>query len=420
MPFKIFSEISKAAKGLKAPIEGVASDVTDKVKLIFNAGESGIVERVNDFTHDGEIEATIYSTYGYRQDGNWVIPMRGRVHQKRRLPDDLIAGVVQRLIHCEQPQRSTLAARSREFTDDSRSGQAVTIEFDSDPNKERYDFPESDFNGLIERDIELSEERARQLLEAQSSTAWLTFKVVSESHQGRGEVRLIEPEGVSVVSDIDDTIKVTIVPGDKDEVLRRTLCREFEPAAGMAKMYEDNWSDAAFHYVSGGPWQLYRPLHEFLTKEENGFPNGSFHLTYHPKNFLAEDTREILIDSIIGSLGSTFNHKVKEIKKLMQRFPRRSFVLVGDSGEVDPEVYTQIKGEFGRQVKEIWIRDVLNDAEVNKHRLPVGIIKTIKVDPVICATIHHYQKLSTRFQEIYNVPYARNTAPPCGAVNEQD
>lgn len=414
MPFKIFSEISKVAKGLKTTIE-VGSGVAEKVKVIFNAGEAGIIERVNEFTHDGEIEATIYSTYGYRQDGKWVIPMRGRVHQQRRLPDDLIASVVQRLIHCDAPQMSTLVSRSHEFTDDSRSGQAVTIEFDSDPDKERYNFLKSDLNGLIERNLELSEEKARRLLEAQGSTAWLTFKVVSEGHQGSGEVRLIDPEGVSVISDIDDTIKVTIVPGDKDEVMRRTLCREFEPAAGMAKMYKDNWGDAAFHYVSGGPWQLYRPLRAFLTEEENGFPRGSFHLTYHPKNFLAEDTREILIDSIVGSLGNTFNHKVKEIRKLMQRFPRRSFVLVGDSGEVDPEVYRQIKDEFGAQVKEIWIRDVLNDAEVNKHRLPVEIIKTIKVDPAICATIHHYQKLSTRFQEIYNVPYNRNTAPPCGA-----
>lgn len=416
MPFKIFSEISKVAKGLKAPIEGVASDVTEKVKLIFNAGEAGIVERVNDFTHDGEVEATIYSTYGYRQDGKWVIPMRGRVHQKRRLPDDLIAGMVQRLIHCEQPEMSTLISRSHEFTDDSRSGQEVEIEFDSDPDKERHVFPGSDFNGLIERDIELSEDQARRLLEAQTSSEWLTFKVVSEGHKGQGEVRLIGDEGVSVVSDIDDTIKVTIVPGDKDEVLRRTLCREFEPAEGMAKMYEDNWGDAVFHYVSGGPWQLYRPLREFLTKGENGFPKGSFHLTYHPKNFLAEDTREILIDSIVGSLGNTFNHKVKEIRRLMQRFPRRSFVLVGDSGEVDPEAYKQIKGEFGEQVKEIWIRDVLNDVEVNPHRLRVKTIKTIKVDPVICATVHHYQKLSTRFQEIYNMPYNRNTAPPCGSA----
>ncbi len=47
---------------------------------------------------------------------------------------------------------------------------------------------------------------------------------------------------------------------------------------------------ASFHYVSGGPWQLYNPLAEFLIKKE-GFPAGSFHMrtvnkTLSAANFL--------------------------------------------------------------------------------------------------------------------------------------
>jgi hypothetical protein len=416
MPFKIFSEISQAAHKLKV-IEGVASDVAEKVRRVFHAGDADIIEDLNRLTHDGGVEATIYATYGYRQNGKWVIPLRGRVHQKRVLPDDLIAGIVAKHIHCEHPDMSTLVSRSMHFTDDSRSNQAVAIEFDSDPDKERYDFPRSDLNGLIEREIELSEEKAQRLLAAQGADHWLAFKVVSESHSGSGRIRLIAPEGVSVVTDIDDTIKVSLIPGDKDEVLRRTLCRDFEAVEGMAKKYRESWPDAAFHYVSGGPWQLYTPLRDFLIEGAGGFPEGSFHLTYHPKNFLAEDTREILIETIAGSLGNTFSHKVKTIRTLMQRFPLRSFVLVGDSGEVDPEVYRQIKDEFPGRVQEIWIRDVLNDDRVNSYRLKG--MNVIKVEPVVCATIHHYQKLSIRFQEVYNRPYARNMTPPCGQANGQ-
>ena len=417
MPFKIFSEISKAADRLKV-LEGMASDVAEKVSRVFHAGEAGIIEDVNRLTHDGEIEATIYASYGYRQNGKWIIPLRGRVQQKRKLPDDLIAGIVAKHIHCDHPDLGTLISRSRHFTDDSRSNQAVTIEFNSDPDKERYDFPRSDLNGLIEREIELSEEKAQRLLEAQGASHWLAFKVVSENHSGSGRLRLIEPEGVSVVTDIDDTIKVTIVPGDKDEVLKRTLCRDFEAVEGMAKKYKESWPEASFHYVSGGPWQLYTPLHDFLIEGAGGFPDGSFHLTYHPKNFLAEDTREILIETIAGSLGNTFSHKVKTIRTLMQRFPLRSFVLVGDSGEVDPEVYRQIKEEFPGRVEEIWIRDALNDDVVNSYRLKG--MKVIKVEPVICATSHHYKKLSIRLQEVYDRPYARNTASPCGQETGQD
>lgn len=426
MPFKIFSEISAVAKNLIDPLKDKASDVTDdlgakiqsskteiieKVNHVFHAGESGIVEDVNRLTHEGGIEVTIYASYGYMQNGKWIMPMRGRVHQKRKLPDEIIAGLVAKMIRCDQLDMNTIISRSQAFTDDSRSGQAVTIEFDSDPDNNQYSFPKSDLNGLIEREIELSDEAARKLQEAQASTQWLTFSAVSGGHSGKGRVKLIGSEGVSVISDIDDTIKETLIPGDKDEVLRRTLCADFQTAPGMAQRYNQDWADASFHYVSGGPWQLYRPLYDFLIKGEGGFPDGTFHMTYHPKNFLAEDTREILIETIIGSLGSTFNHKVNEIKKLMQRFPGRRFILVGDSGEIDPEIYRHVRDEVPGQVQEIWIRDVLNDAEVNPYRLDG--MNVIKVEPTICSTIHHHQKLSMRLQEIYDVAYARNTSPPC-------
>ena len=382
----------------------------DRINNIFHIDPSRIAEGVNRLTHEGEVEATIYPTYGYPENGEWTIPLRGRVHQKRQLPDHVIASVVARRIDCTNPDLSNLVARSRDFTDDSRSGLTVTIQFDS--TNERHSFPASDFNGLIESEIKLSDEQARGMLEAQGNTGWLAFTVVSDGHTGRGRVRLIEPEGLSVVTDIDDTIRVTLVPGDKDQVLRNTLCEDFKAADGMAEKYRSEWPDASYHYVSGGPWQLYRALQEFLVDGAGGFPAGSFHMTYHPKNFLSEDTREILIESIVGSLGNTFNHKVKEISSLMERFPQRRFILVGDSGEVDPEVYRHIMEKFPGRVEAVWIRDVLNDNKFNDYRLKG--MNVIKVDPPICATIHHYQKLSTRFQEVYNLPYARNTDAPCG------
>jgi len=60
---------------------------------------------------------------------------------------------------------------------------------------------------------------------------------------------------------------------------------------------------------------------------------------------------------------------VSQISEIMQRFPERKFILVGDSGEKDPEVYREIKKKFPNQVQEIKIRDVVNDREKNKSRL---------------------------------------------------
>jgi phosphatidate phosphatase APP1 len=53
----------------------------------------------------------------------------------------------------------------------------------------------------------------------------------------------------------------------------------------------------------------------------------------------------------------------------MRHFPGRSFVLIGDSGEHDPEVYAHVRKEFGAQVQEIRIRDVIDDRTNNPSRL---------------------------------------------------
>jgi phosphatidate phosphatase APP1 len=65
----------------------------------------------------------------------------------------------------------------------------------------------------------------------------------------------------------------------------------------------------------------------------------------------------------------TVQHKQFEIARIMRRFPGRRFVLIGDSGEHDPEVYRRVKEEFGAQVQEIIIRDVTNARTLKPARL---------------------------------------------------
>jgi phosphatidate phosphatase APP1 len=368
-----------------------------------------ISTHVNKLFHDGDVEVTIYPTYGFLQDGNWIIPLRGWVHQNRRLPDHLINELGQALIHCADADLSNFSSRFDDFSDDSRSKQSVRIQFDADD--EQHAFQPSDLNGLIEASIKVPEAKASTLLEQQKSMGgWLDFNVVSDGHRGRGRINLIPPRGLSVVSDIDDTIKVTEVPGDKDIVLKNTFCRNFVALNDMRERYT-TMRDAAFHYVSGGPCQLFEPLSTFLS--EAGFPAGTFHLNYFPKNFLAEDTRSLLIDSICGSLGRTYDHKVEQISRLMERFAEREFILVGDSGELDVEVYRRIRERFGKRVREIWIRDVVNDASVNHFRFE-GVETVIKAEKIVCPTDEHHEKLAIAIQREYGRPYLKNNLPPCG------
>ncbi len=65
----------------------------------------------------------------------------------------------------------------------------------------------------------------------------------------------------------------------------------------------------------------------------------------------------------------TRDQKLSQISEIVGRFPKRRFILVGDSGEKDPEVYREIKTRFPQQIQEIWIRDVVNDRENRPERL---------------------------------------------------
>jgi len=367
------------------------------------------------------IEATFYPAYGYRSGDNWIIPTRTWLHEKRRLMTRVINEVAERKIKCVAEEVERMKSRLADFPADSSKEEKVIIQFDTDPNQEQFTLGESDRNGVIKAELKLSDVRARQLLEKQGSKrGGLTYHAVSKGHTGKGRIRLIEPEGISVVSDIDDTIKVTEVPAEKAIVLRNTFCRDFIAAPGMADWYKGMGDDVSFHYVSGGPWQLYGPLYDFLITGPGGFPEGTFHLSFFPKNIRATDTREMVIkavtdalenDATSGSMGKTYDHKLSEINELMDRFPGRKFVLIGDSGEIDPEVYRAIRDKRPQHVQEIWIRDVVNDDVVNHDRLEG--MKIVKAEPIICASPGHYTKLADMLKGLHRSSYAENRVAPC-------
>ena len=378
-------------------IDGLTKEITQEISA-----------NANKVFHDADVEVTIYPTYGFLQNNDWVIPLRGWVHQQRRLPDHLINKLAKAVIHCDDAELSNFSSRFEDFSDDSRSGHSVTIQFDGD--NEQHAFQLSDINGLIEMTIRLPEAKAEALLERQNAPdRWLSFTVTSHGHKGNGKVNLLGPGGLSLVSDIDDTIKITEVPGEKGVVLKNTFCRDF---VSLREMSEKYWSlgNAAFHYVSGGPWQLYQPVASFLSTA--GFPAGTYHFNYFPKNFVSAETRALLIDSICGSLGRTYDHKVEQITRLMNSFPGREFILVGDSGELDVEVYRRIKTLFPDRVREIWIRDVVNDEAVNSFRLQ-GVDTILKAEKIVCPTAEHHEKMAEHIQREYQRPYEKNNLPPC-------
>jgi phosphatidate phosphatase APP1 len=182
-----------------------------------------------------------------------------------------------------------------------------------------------------------------------SDGSWMQFGVVTPDGDSRvfaGRAQLLCDEGISVISDIDDTIKHSDV-GSRRALLANTFLREFQSITGMAERYRHWASDgAAFHYVSSSPWQLYQPLAEL--RECAGFPQGSFHL----RAFRLRDhmLRRVLLLRRHG--------KATVMRHLLRTFPRRRFVLIGDAGERDPELYGAAARRFRDRVAAIYIRRI--------------------------------------------------------------
>jgi len=233
---------------------------------------------------------------------------------------------------------------------DNERGKKIVIELAG----RVFELPESAENGHFQAVLSLPAAEVTDFIEK----GRLPYSAVTSGRENRGfsgEIRLLPPTGLSVVSDIDDTAKISNVT-DHKLLLEYTFLRDFAPAPGMAALFKQ-WSDqgASFHFVSSSPWQLYTPLEGFL--DANGFPWATFSLK-------AVRFRDETLFDLFKKGTET---KPLAIKAILKNYPERKFILVGDSGEQDPEVYASLMRELPEQIVAVYIRNV-TDATVDDER----------------------------------------------------
>lgn len=164
-----------------------------------------------------------------------------------------------------------------------------------------------------------------------------------------------------VISDIDDTVIETGITS-LFETLGNTFLKNAStrlPFIGVKEFYnalQDGTTGKMFnpiYYLSNGPWNLFDFLDEFMKLNE--LPTGPILL----RDYGLDEEKFIADDS----------HKIKQITDLLNTYPQLPFVLIGDSGEKDPEIYQHIVHMFPQRIKAIYIRDVTSeprDSEVKK------------------------------------------------------
>jgi phosphatidate phosphatase APP1 len=191
----------------------------------------------------------------------------------------------------------------------------------------------------------------------------LEVRTLSGQRLGEGRWLLVAPENtLGILSDVDDTIQVSEVT-DKSRLLANTLLRnsmQRQAVAGVADYYRRQLATnpqpaaAAMIYLSASPRQLSGAIEQFL--EHHRFPPGVL------------ITKKVTNDADHEPLTDQAAYKTARIEAVFARLPHVRFVLVGDDGERDPEIYDAIRARHPQRVSAILIRRVHPDPR--RQRFP--------------------------------------------------
>jgi phosphatidate phosphatase APP1 len=164
-----------------------------------------------------------------------------------------------------------------------------------------------------------------------------------------------------VISDIDDTILHTgVVSSFKWRVLVNTIFKRAgsrNALEGTVDFYhklhrgKSGKKSNPIFYVSHSPWNLYRYLELFL--KTNNFPKGPI-LLRSISSFRAKNRK------------SPAPQKQHEIVSILKTYPSLGFILIGDGGEKDGDIYIAIAKKFPRQIKAIYLRSVADKKRVER------------------------------------------------------
>ena len=199
---------------------------------------------------------------------------------------------------------------------------------------------------------------------------------------GTGEVLVVAAEcELGYVSDLDDTV---IETGARNKLThtRILLVRDaLEQVAfpGVAEFYTlltrgpDGATPLPVFYVSRSSWGLYDLFVDFMELHE--IPRGP--------TFLMDAA---VIEQQSTALGHT-NHKLDTIREILEWHPRMQLVLIGDSGQHDPEAYLEVAQKYEERIRAVYLRDVTDDeARDAEVKAIVARIAAMGIPATSCAT----------------------------------
>ncbi|MFJ3030822.1 App1 family protein [Rothia terrae] len=157
-----------------------------------------------------------------------------------------------------------------------------------------------------------------------------------------------DDQKIGILSDIDDTVMVTALPRPMLAAWNSFVVDEHArtPTPGMSVLMDrlhQKYPQAPIMYLSTGAWNITPTLTRFLSR--NGYPKGTFLLTdWGP--------------TADRWFRSGAQHKVNSLKRLAEEFPNIKWILIGDDGQRDPDVYSGFAVRYPQNVASILIRNL--------------------------------------------------------------
>jgi phosphatidate phosphatase APP1 len=199
-----------------------------------------------------------------------------------------------------------------------------------------------------------------QVIAADLEPGWHVIELrTQDGLTATAPVQVVDPTvRTGIVSDIDDTVVVTRLPRPLiaawNALFRHENAREAVP--GMPELFARLRADdphLPVLYVSTGAWNAAPAVGRFLHR--HGYPAGTLLMTdWGPTN--------------TGWFRSGRQHKVAELHRLFTEFPDVRWLLVGDDGQHDPEIYAGAARHFPSHVRAI----VLRQLTFGEHVLSTG------------------------------------------------
>ncbi|WP_417885884.1 App1 family protein [Zunongwangia sp.] len=178
-----------------------------------------------------------------------------------------------------------------------------------------------------------------------------------------------------VISDIDDTILHTGVTSFlKWRLLKNSLLTNAYkriPLKGAPELYKllhkgrKAGNRNPIFYLSNSPWNMYEYLKLFL--DYNNFPKGPI---------LLRDIRLPFENTIKPEKP----HKQREIVNILKTYPNLQFILIGDSGEHDATIYTEIAAQYSDRILAIYLRSVTHKKSMQRVK---SIVDNFETTPLL-------------------------------------